>query len=212
MPHRNKPLSRDSFVSMAGVYRFTVLLGVGLLMGQAVVAQPSNAAASVVAPVAVKAVSVELTQFKVVKDAKGAEQLLAAPTVMPGDVIEYKVTYKNTSTKPVVGLVADLPIPDGLEYLPKSTKPGAALAKAATKNGEYSAEPLMRKLADNKSELVPYNEYRALRWNLGQLPAGGVAAVTARVKVETVVLPESNAAPVSFQSSAVTAKPASASR
>ncbi|MDB5743496.1 MAG: conserved repeat domain protein [Polaromonas sp.] len=182
-------------------------------------AQPTVAASQAISaatPAVVKAVSVELTQSKVVKDAKGVEQLMNAPTVMPGDVIEYKVTYKNNSTKAVDGLVADLPIPEGLEYLPKSAKPGAALVKVAAKDGVYAAEPLMRKLPDNKSEPVPYNEYRALRWSLGQLPAGGIAAVTARAKVE-VAAPSSPAtapktAAAAAPSSAVTVKPASAAR
>ncbi|MDB5869038.1 MAG: conserved repeat domain protein [Polaromonas sp.] len=172
----------------------------------------SKAATSSVAPAAAKAVLVELTQFKVIKNAKGVEQLVAAPAVLPGDVIEYKVTYKNTSAKAVEGLVADLPIPEGLEYLPKSAKPGAALVKAVAKDGQYAAEPLMRKLPDNKSELVPYNEYRALRWNLGQLPAGAEAAVTARAKVEAVVPPALKTVPASAPSSAITVKPASAAR
>lgn len=216
MTYSNRPFPKGSSAAVTGFLRFAVLLGAGLFLGGGAMAQPtvaaSKAAASAAAPAVVKAVSVELTQFKVVKDAKGVEQLVAAPSVMPGDVIEYKVTYKNTSTKSVGGLVADLPIPEGLEYLPKSAKPGAALVKAAAKDGEYAAEPLMRKLPGNKSEPVPYNEYRALRWSLGELPAGGVAAVTARAKVEAVVPTPPKTAPASVPSSAVTVKPASAAR
>lgn len=175
-------------------------------------AQVAAAPASAVASTPIKAVTVELTQSKVVKNAKGVEQLVPAPTVMPGDVIEYKVTYKNTSAKPVNGLVADLPIPEGLEYLPKSAKPGAALVKVAAKDGQYAAEPLVRKLSGNKTEPLPYSEYRALRWELGQLPAGGEAAVTARAKVEVVVPPAPNKPSGSVQSAPVALKPASATR
>ena len=203
---------KRSLMTIAGVLRLTVLMGSGLFLSNSVFAQAPTATTVAVAPAEVKAVTVELTQSKVIKNAKGVEQLVPAPTVVPGDVIEYKVTYKNTSAKSVDGLVADLPIPEGLEYLPKSAKPGAALVKAATKNGEYAAEPLVRKLPDNKVEPVPYNEYRALRWNLGKLPAGGVAAVTARAKVEVVVPPAPKAAAAPVQSPAITAKPASATR
>ncbi|MDB5930855.1 MAG: conserved repeat domain protein [Polaromonas sp.] len=212
MTYTHQALSKNSSAPAKGFLRFALVLGAGLFLGGSVMAQPTIAASKTAAPAGAKAVFVELTQFKVVKDAKGAEQLVAAPSVMPGDVIEYKVTYKNTSAKPVDGLVADLPIPEGLEYLPKSAKPGAALVKAAAKDGQYAAEPLMRKLPDNKSEPVPYNEYRALRWNLGQLPAGAESAVTARAKVETVVPPAPKTAPASGPSSAVTVKPASAAR
>ncbi len=203
---------KRSSIAAAGVLRLALLLGSGLFLAGSVMAQMAATPASAVASTPVKAVSVELTQSKVVKNAKGVEQLVPAPTVMPGDVIEYKVTYKNTSAKPVNGLVADLPIPEGLEYLPKSAKPGAALVKVAAKDGQYAAEPLVRKLSGNKTEPLPYSEYRALRWELGQLPAGGEAAVTARAKVEVVVPPAPNKPSGSVQSAPVALKPASATR
>lgn len=212
MTHYGIPLPNKKLAAMNASLRLAVLLGFGLFMGGSVMAQVASASTPTAASSAAKAVTVELTQSKVVKNAKGVEQLVAAPTVLPGDVIEYKVTYKNTTTKPVNGLVADLPIPEGLEYLPKSAKPGAALVKVAAKDGQYAAEPLVRKLSGNKTEPLPYSEYRALRWELGQLPAGGEAAVTARAKVEVVVPPVPNTAPGSAQSPSVAVKPASATR
>lgn len=133
-----------------------------------------------------QAVSVVLVQFKVVTDAQGREQLVEASTVKPGDVLQYTATYTNNTSRAVTGLVADLPIPEGLEYLPKTARPGAALVKVAAKDGVFAAEPLMRKVG-GKSEPVPYGEYRTLRWTLGQLPARGETAVSARAKVEVVV-------------------------
>lgn len=137
-------------------------------------------------PEAPSAIAIELTQFKVVKNEKGEEQLADAATVKPGDVIEYRATYTNKSDKAVVGLVGNLPIPEGLEYLPRSAKPGATLVKAAASDGVFASEPLVRTLPNGKTEPLPYNEYRSLRWTLGQLPAGGVTAVSARAKVEAV--------------------------
>jgi uncharacterized repeat protein (TIGR01451 family) len=136
-----------------------------------------------------KAVAVVLTQSKVVKDAQGKEQLVDASSVKPGDIVEYRAVYTNNTGKPVTGLVADLPIPEGLEYQPRSAKPGAGLVQAATKEAVFGAEPLVRKAAGNKSEPVPYADYRSLRWTLGQLPANGSTAVSARAKVEVVVVP-----------------------
>ena len=157
-----------------------------------------------------KTVAVALTQYKVVKAADGKEQLLDASSVKPGDILEYRATYTNNTGKAVSGLVADLPIPEGLEYLPRSAKPGAALVKAATKDGIYGAEPLLRKAEGNKTESVPYGDYRALRWTLGQLPASGVAAVSARAKVEVVVPSAPKAAAAAPQAPAVTAQSAAA--
>jgi uncharacterized repeat protein (TIGR01451 family) len=192
--------------------RACVGTGALLLAGFAgpAMAQPTTLAARPQADVAAKkVVAAELTQFVVVKAADGKEQLLDASSVKPGDVLEYRVTYTNNTGKAVTGLVADLPIPEGLEYVPRSAKPGAELVKAAVKDGEYAAEPLMRKGKANKAEPVPYADYRALRWTLGQLPAGGVAAVSARAKVEVVVPPApktsssaSQAPPVAVQSTA----------
>lgn len=159
------------------------LLAVGLAPVFSQTAAVTSPAASTKA-----AVTVELTQAKVVKGADGKEQLLDAATVKPGDTIEYKATYTNRSGKPVTGLVANLPIPDGLQYVAKSAKPGATMVKAATKNGVYAAEPLTVKVG-NKTEPVPYAEYRMLRWNLGMLPANGEAAVTARATVQSYVAP-----------------------
>lgn len=153
-------------------------------------AQPAAAATAATEAAQKKTVAVVLTQHKVVKDAQGKEQLLDAASVKPGDIVEYKATYTNNTGKPVSGLVADLPIPEGLEYLPRSAKPGATLVQAATKDAVFGPEPLMRKAAaGQKSEPVPYADYRALRWSLGQLPASGSTAVSARARVETVAPP-----------------------
>ncbi|WP_095949969.1 DUF11 domain-containing protein [Variovorax boronicumulans] len=189
---------------MSPVVRLTVRLGLGLGvamtlgLGGLAAAQGTKAAPTPTEAAQKKTVAVVLTQAKVVKDAQGKEQLVAADSVKPGDVLEYTATYTNHTGKAVTGLVANLPIPEGLEYLPKTAKPGATLVKAATKDGAFAAEPLAR-VVNGKSEPVPYNEYRSLRWTLGQLPANGSAAVTARAKVETVVPPAPVAAAADAQ-------------
>lgn len=168
----------------------------------AVAAQPAATAN----PTQKKAVDVVLVQSKVVKDAQGKEQRVAADSVKPGDVLEYRATYTNNTGKAVTGMVANLPIPEGLAYLPQSAKPGATLVKAATKDGQFAAEPLSR-VVNGKPEAVPYSEYRALRWSLGQLPANGVTAVSARARVEEGALPAPKAQPI-----AAAPKPPPASR
>lgn len=175
----------------------------------AVSAQPAVTTPSVgTRPVAATAVAVELTQHKVVRNEKGEEQLVEAASVKPGDVIEYRATYTNKSAKAVTGLVGNLPIPEGLEYVPRSAKPGASLVKAAADDGVFASEPLVRALPGGKTEPVPYGEYRALRWALGQLPAGGVTAVSARAKVEVVVPKAPITTGGAGQAPSVTAQPA----
>ncbi len=202
----------NSFVGP--VARLTVRLSLGLgvviaLSGGGLASAQGVQAAPVVAGVAQdKGVAVVLKQSKVIKDPQGKEQLVEAASVKPGDILEYTATYTNHTGRSVSGLVANLPIPEGLEYLPKTAKPGATLVKAATKEGVFAAEPLTRQV-NGKPEPIPYAEYRALRWELGQLPAKGVTAVTARAKVEEVVPP---AAPVASAASAVAAEPTKATR
>lgn len=164
-------------------------------------APPSTSAAS-------KAVQVELSQHKVIRGADGKEQLVDAASVKPGDVLEYRAVYVNRSAKGVTGLVADLPIPNGLEYQPKSAKPGAALVKVATGDHIFAAEPLMRKVGASQ-QLVPYGEYRKLRWALGQLPAGGTASVSARAQVQSYVAPSASELAASPQAPPVTVSRAS---
>lgn len=178
--------------------RRVVRLGLGVLLctGFAGLAAAQGSAPAPADVGQKKAVTVVLAQFKVVTDAQGREQLVEASTVKPGDVLQYTATYTNNTGRAVTGLVADLPIPEGLEYQPKTARPGAALVKAATKDGAFAPEPLTRKVG-GKSEPVPYGEYRTLRWTLGQLPARGETAVSARAKVEVVVPQPPPTAPVS---------------
>lgn len=137
-----------------------------------------------------------LLQFKVFKNAQGKEEFAEADSVKPGDIIEYRTIYTNNSGWPIAGLTAELPIPDGLEYLPQSAKPGAGKVQAATQNGAFAPEPLSRTV-NGRAEPVPYNEYRRLRWALGALPARGLTTVSARARVETATGPTARpAAPV----------------
>ena len=157
-----------------------LLAGAMLIGGAAAPAQQADRAAG-----AGKPVRISLTQFKVVKDAKGAEKLVAAAAVMPGDILEYRATYTNNGAAPVTNLVANLPIPAGTEYLPRSARPLTSAPLAATSDGVFGAEPLMRRV-NGQARAVPYGEYRALRWRIGTLPARGTVSVSTRAKVEVV--------------------------
>ena len=129
-------------------------------------------------------VTAKLTASKVVKSAD-KESLVSAEQVKPGDVVEYTATYQNAGSSAVHSVKANLPIPPGMEIVPDSARPSDVLASADGTN--FAKMPLkqMVKGRDGKTveQLVPYSEYRALRWNLGELPTGASKAVTARMKV-----------------------------
>jgi uncharacterized repeat protein (TIGR01451 family) len=131
-------------------------------------------------------VKVTLVANKVMKS-NGTEVQLSGQTAKPGDTIEYVADYRNTDKSNVRSVVATLPVPAGMEYLPDTESPRPALA--STDGAHFSAIPLKRTVRNAtgqpKEELVPYSEYRTLRWNLGEISGGGSKTVKARVKVKT---------------------------
>lgn len=133
-----------------------------------------------------KAVTVALTQKKVVKDENGRDKLVDADAVKPNDVLEYRVVYKNVSSQAVKGVAANLPLPEGLEYIARSAQPEKGVQFALQPEGTYAAEPLMRKGADGRMQPVPYDEYRQIRWRIEELAPGAQVVVSARAKVEAV--------------------------
>lgn len=132
----------------------------------------------------------QLSANRVEAGANG-EQLKSADKAGPGDVVEYRTRYVNKGNSGVNSLVAVLPIPAGAAYLDgtaKSTNTGTP--QASLDGVSFAAMPLKRvvRSADGKEkqELVPTAEYRALRWNLGQLAAGKEMLVSLRVRINPV--------------------------
>lgn len=127
-------------------------------------------------------VVVTLKAQKVQRAPDGKEVLKVADRAMPGEVIQYDALYKNQGKKGVRNLEPTLPIPRGLEYLPNSAHPAPAKASLDGKN--FAPIPLKRQVSmpdgQTREELIPYSEYRALRWEVGDLEAGRTATISAR--------------------------------
>lgn len=143
----------------------------------ALLSQPSFAA---------EPLSATLEAHKVVLAANGKEQFVAAAEAKPGDVLEYRATYKNVSAKPLHAVMAMLPVPaSGVEYLFDSAAPAGA--EASINGTQFAPAPLKRlvKLPDGRhqQQMIPAVEYRFLRWPLGDLPVGASKTVSARVRV-----------------------------
>jgi uncharacterized repeat protein (TIGR01451 family) len=129
---------------------------------------------------------ISLEAYRVVTNADGKQDLVAAKQAKPGDVLEYRAVYRNESSRALRNVVATLPLPEGgMEYLPDAAALKTAVASIDGKS--YAALPLKRTvlLANGKREeqLVPANQYRFLRWTLGDLPAGATKTVSARVRI-----------------------------
>ena len=129
-------------------------------------------------------VAVSLTAHRILVS-QGKEARLPAEQAKPGDVIEYRATYVNRGSTAVRDLEATLPVPTGLEYLPRTAQP---LRLQASLDGKsFAPVPLTRRvrLAGGKTEVreVPASEYRALRWSIGSLGAKSARTVGARMRV-----------------------------
>lgn len=120
-----------------------------------------------------------------VEQKDGAEKLVEAGKVAPGDVVEYRVEYRNAGSKAVRDLSATLPIPSAMTYIERSTRP--ARAQASTNGRAYGPLPLRRrvKAADGSTNVVavPSSQYRFLRWNVPVLNAGQSISFAARARV-----------------------------
>jgi uncharacterized repeat protein (TIGR01451 family) len=120
----------------------------------------------------------------------GREKLESAEKARPGDVIEYRAIYLNDGATAVRQMMATLPIPVGMEYLPSTALP--ATAQASLDGRTFAPVPLVRKqrLPDGRVTVqeVPASEYRALRWPIGALGAKESRSVVARVRVAPVAV------------------------
>jgi uncharacterized repeat protein (TIGR01451 family) len=130
-------------------------------------------------------VKVVLTASKIVSSG-GSEQKQPGDKARPGEIIEYVANYKNTDNTAVKDVMATLPIPKGMEYIPNTANP--LPVTASTDDVHYAPVPLKREVKDASGkkieELVPYSEYRSLRWGLGEMAGGASKSVKARMKVK----------------------------
>jgi uncharacterized repeat protein (TIGR01451 family) len=131
-------------------------------------------------------VRIQLTALRIVKSEQGKETLASGSSAKPGEIIEYRATYKNSGNAVARKLIATLPVPVEMEYLPGSATP--ATAGATTDGVAYSKIPLKRKVKLAGGQVVvrdvPFDEYRALRWELEDLPPGTGITVSARMKIK----------------------------
>jgi uncharacterized repeat protein (TIGR01451 family) len=164
--------------SQKGNMKYFKSISITLLVLGAVFAGGAQARAEVVS---------QLVGVKVVVAADGKEAVESADTVQPGDVIEYRVDYRNKGDDPARALEVTLPIPLGLEFVLSSARPGEVSASLDGK--VYQAVPLKRRVkgADGREleQLVPVAEYRSLRWNAVALGAGKSKRYTARMRVNS---------------------------
>ncbi len=129
-------------------------------------------------------VNVALTAQRVTIE-NGRESLGSADAARPGEVLQYRAVYRNDGKAAVRSLMATLPIPAGLEYLPRTAAP--AVVQASLDGKTFAPVPLMRRTRDAAGREVvrevPPSEYRFLRWSIGTLSPKETRTVVARARV-----------------------------
>lgn len=117
----------------------------------------------------------------------GKAVLKPAAQAKSGDIIEYSGTYRNGGKTAVDKLLATVPVPVGTTLVAGSATP--AQAQASVDGTQFAPMPLMRSVkqpdGSARNEPVPLAEYRALRWELGNLAPGGSAVVSLRVRIDS---------------------------
>lgn len=153
---------------------FLVLIGCALVVW----AQGARAAAQV-----------RLAAWKIVAESAQQESLQPLDKLLPGERVEYQATYDNPGALPARAVVLTLPIPaQGFVWQPAESRADAPAPTHASLDGErFEPVPLMRaeQLPDGRRVMrrVPAAEYRFLRWQLGDVPAGASRTVRARMQM-----------------------------
>lgn len=138
------------------------------------------------------AVSLEARVWIVGPD--GARHAVAAQRAGPGELIEYRATYRNTGKRVLKQVQATLPVPANTTLV---IPPGAgkqAWPPSASRDGQrFDATPLQQMVrgpdGSVQAQPLPLAAYRYLRWPLGDLPAGQSRTVSAQVRVVSAAEP-----------------------
>ncbi|AHF92322.1 hypothetical protein OPIT5_20780 [Opitutaceae bacterium TAV5] len=122
--------------------------------------------------------------------ASAPETFVAADAASPGDVIEYRATYTNTTDRALKSVAPEIPVPAGLTWLAGDDAAGSApaAAGAATKPAPVAASldgktfaPLP--LLDDTGRPVDPARIRALRWSIPEIGAGETVTLAVRAMV-----------------------------
>lgn len=121
----------------------------------------------------------DLKVYKVDAQNKNKE-LKPTDEVQPNTVLEYQVTYSNSSSSSLKNLKLNLPLPAYVSYTGTSTPNANVYASLDGVN--FSKAPLTR-VVKGKTVKVPYSEYRVLQWSVPELKAKQKTTISAQTRV-----------------------------
>jgi uncharacterized repeat protein (TIGR01451 family) len=183
---------RLSVAAVAGV----LVLAIG-----PAVAHADDAPAS--AAKAAEPLTVDLKGFRVSQEG-GKEVLVPAANVAPGDVIEYQARYTNVGQRALRNIEAQMPVPEGTQFIAGSAEPKAMTPLIADGAGSREdAEGKLRPVTEADGAVKP-EQYKALRWTVPELSQGAYRTVSMRVRVMDTVSPAQAASGAAAGSGAAT--------
>ncbi len=120
---------------------------------------------------------IQFEAFKVLATPNGPESFVAADHAAPGDLIEYRAHFTNSSDKALLNLKPEIPVPAGLVLVLSSDTPAAA--EGSLDGTGFLPLPLR----DVTGQPLSADKLRALRWNLPELKAGETRLYVLRATV-----------------------------
>ncbi len=131
----------------------------------------------------------ELRAFTIEKTEDGEEEFTQAERVEPGDVIEYRLRYRNVSEQALTEIVATGPIHESTDYVEGSATASVAMTPqfSIDQGGSFQFAPVTYQvaLADGRieeREATP-DMYTHVRWRIAELPPSEETELRYRVRV-----------------------------
>lgn len=123
------------------------------------------------------------------QDGKEVAQL--AEEVEPGQIVEYRLDYKNVGKSALKGIAVTGPVPDATHYLGDTAKTRADTDFQVSIDGgkTFEGEPVKRMVENGQGKkvekIIPPSEYTHVRWILKQpLNAGEAESFSYRSLVD----------------------------
>ena len=139
----------------------TLTLAVGLVLASLAVAQAKTDSAPLEST---------MEAFVVSTDKDGKEVSSPAKEVAPGQTVEYRLIYKNTSKKPLNDIAVTGPVPNTTDYIANTANTKAETSFQVSIDGgkTFESEPVKRTVLDEKGKkvekIIPASEYSHVRW------------------------------------------------
>ncbi|MEM1106530.1 MAG: hypothetical protein AAGH87_09090 [Pseudomonadota bacterium] len=105
----------------------------------------------------------ELTAFIVTVDEDGAEMFEQVDEVEPGDLVEYRLVYTNTSEAPLEGLVVSAPVPASTDLVlgSETTQVPGIFEASIDEGANWGAPPIFLEPGTE----ADIDDYDLVRWS-----------------------------------------------